>query len=116
MVRYLDLQESFQGEVAILGLIGKMMGGPETQEVHDRIKNFLSKGHKKVIIDLEHLKWLNSAGIGALIACLSSISRENGRLKLANLSGKDQSVFFTTKLIHVFEHHKSVAEAVTAFG
>jgi anti-sigma B factor antagonist len=113
---YLDFQETLQGDVAILSLTGKMMGGSGTEEVHERVNNFLTQGIKKIVIDMDSVKWLNSSGIGVLTACLNSVQKKGGQLRLANLSGKDESLFFKTKLTQVFDHHKSIAEAIAAFS
>ena len=113
---YLDFEEKQQGDVAILAPIGKMMGGPDTNEVHVRVKNFLNKGIKKIIIDLERVKWLNSSGIGTLVSCLHSAEAQGAKLCVVNLSGKSESVFFMTKLIDVFAHYPSVADAVKAYS
>jgi anti-anti-sigma factor len=113
---HLDFQENPQGDVMVLSITGKMMGGPESQEVHTKVKNYLSQGIKKVVINFERVKWLNSSGIGILVACLNTIQREGGQLRLANLSGKDESLFFMTNLIKVFSHHKSVGEAIASFS
>ncbi len=113
---YLDFQEAVEGDVAILSLTGKMMGGSGTEEVHDRVNDFLEKGYKKIIINMESVRWLNSSGIGVLTASLNSVQKEGGQLRLANLSGKDESLFLKTKLTHVFDHHQSIGDAISAFS
>ena len=113
---YLDFKENQQGDVMVLSITGKMMGGPDTQEVHNRIKTYVAKGIKKIVINFESVKWLSSSGIGTLVACLNTVQREGGQLRLANLSGKDEGLFLVTNLIKVFEHHKSVGEAIAAFS
>jgi anti-sigma B factor antagonist len=109
------IKETIKEDVAILTISGKLMGGPETQQVHEHIKSLIAEGIKKVVIDLGKVKWLNSAGLGVFIASLTSLKKVGGNLKLANATRKVQSLFMITQLITIFENYKTVDRAVASF-
>ena len=109
------VKEKIQGDVAIIQVSGKLMGGDETKEVHEKIKSLLTDGLKKIVIDLSKVKWLNSSGPGMLISCLTSVSNADGKLKIAGATEKVNSLFMITKLITVFDSYESVDRAVATF-
>ena len=108
--------ENMEGNVAVLTLKGKMMGGPEMKDLHDHVKSLMSEGSKNVVIDLSKVKWLNSSGLGALMGALTTLRGEGGDLKLANVSDKIQSLLMITKLMSIFETYETIEKAVAAFG
>lgn len=111
----MKIKEEMKGDVAILTLSGKLMGGPETAEVHDHIKGLISDGVKKVVIDLGKVKWLNSSGLGVLMGGLVSLRNVGGDLKLAQVAERVESLLMITKLMTVFDTYESVDRAVASF-
>lgn len=112
----MQIKERMEGDVAVIELKGKMMGGPETMEIHTKVKELIDKGINKVVIDLGKVSWMNSTGLGALMGSLTSLRNAKGDLKLARVTEKVKSLFMITKLITIFETYDSVEEAVKAFG
>ncbi|RMD91602.1 MAG: anti-sigma factor antagonist [Calditrichaeota bacterium] len=112
----MQIKEQMQGDVAIINLKGKLMGGPETQAIHEKVKEMVENGVKKVVIDLGKVKWMNSSGLGALMGAMTTLRNAGGDLKLANVTDKVQSLFMITKLITIFETYNSVDEAVKSFS
>jgi anti-sigma B factor antagonist len=113
--KIMAVKEKIQGDVAILHLSGKLMGGNETKEVHEKVKSLLADGLKKIVIDLSKVKWLNSSGLGMLISCLTSVTNAEGKLKIAGATEKVNSLFMITKLITVFDSYETVDRAVATF-
>jgi anti-sigma B factor antagonist len=101
--------------IAILEPKGKIMGGPDATLLHDQLHEFIEKGKKKVVVDMAQVEWMNSTGLGILISGLTTLRNNQGELKLANVTGKIQSLLTITKLITVFEAFDSVEEAVKSF-
>ena len=112
----MQVTEQRQGEVIVLSLKGKLMGGPETQAVHDKVKDLAESKFLKVVIDLGKVKWMNSSGLGAIMGSMTTLKNAGGELKLANVTDKVQSRFIITKLITIFETHESVEDAVKSFS
>lgn len=109
------VKEKMQADVAVLQLSGKLMGGEETKEVHEKVKSLLADGIKKIVIDLSKVKWLNSSGLGILISCLTSVTNAKGQLKIAGATEKVNSLLMITKLITVFSAYESVDRAIATF-
>ncbi len=111
----MKLSDRVENGVAVLEPKGKIMGGSDSTLMHEKLHEHIENGVKNVVIDLSGVDWVNSTGLGILIAGLSTMKNNNGRLKLANVTEKIQSLLTITKLVTVFESHETVAEAITAF-
>jgi anti-sigma B factor antagonist len=105
-----------QDGVTILAPKGKIMGGPDSTELHEKLRDLIKNNAKKVIIDLSDVDWMNSTGLGILISGLTTMRGSGGELKLARVTDKIQSLLVITKLVTVFESHDSVEEAIGSFG
>jgi len=101
-----------QDDVAIVTLKGKLMGGPETEECHDTIKKAISNGIRKAAVDLSNAEWINSRGMGMLMACYISLRNQGGELCLAGQTEKTKSLLKITKLDTIFKSYETVKEAV----
>jgi anti-sigma B factor antagonist len=101
--------------VVILQPKGKIMGGPDATLLHDKLHDYIKQSKKEVVIDLAEVDWMNSTGLGILISGLTTLRNNQGDLKLANVTGKIESLLTITKLITVFETFDSVEEAVKSF-
>ncbi len=112
----MQINEERQGDVVILTLKGKLMGGPETQAVHEKCKELAENKDLKVVIDLGKVKWMNSSGLGAIMGSMTTLKNSGGELKLANVTDKVKSLFIITKLITIFDTHDSVDAAVKNFN
>ena len=108
----MKIKEKIENHVAVLILSGKMMGGPETTALHDHIRGLINDGITKVVIDLGEVKWMNSSGMGVLMACTTTLKNVNGHLVLARVSEKVQSLLVITQLIKVFDTFETVERAV----
>ncbi len=112
----MQIKEQMNGDVAVIELKGKLMGGAETMEIHEKVKELITKDINKVVIDLGKVSWMNSTGLGALMGSMTSLRNAEGDLKLARVTEKVKSLFMITKLITIFDTFESVDEAVEAFG
>ena len=98
----MKIKEKIESHVAVLTLSGKMMGGPETTALHDHIRGLINDGIIKVVIDLGEVKWMNSSGLGVLMAGLTTLAR---------VSEKVNSLLIITQLIKVFDTFETVERA-----
>ncbi len=105
--------DQLDGNVVILDVSGKIMGGEETTMFHGKIHEYINHNKKNFVIDLAKVDWMNSIGLGMLISALTTVRNAGGRLALANID-KIESILTITRLISVFEHHDSRADALTA--
>lgn len=111
----MKVKEKIEHDIAILSLSGNMMGGPDTQELHDKVKSLINDGIKKIVVDLKDVKWMNSSGLGTIMAATTSVEQAGGKLKLANVTDKVQSLLIITQLMKIFETYESVERACASF-
>ena len=103
------------GDAAVLMVRGDLMGGPETGEVLDRVRHLVSGGTRKIVLDLAKVRWMNSHGMGMLMGCYSSIQKAGGSILLAGMSPKVEEIMQITKVHRLFDHFRSVQEALRSF-
>jgi anti-sigma B factor antagonist len=111
----LSIDERQAGDVAILDLTGEIRIGGGTTELRGAVKNLLSNGSNKILLNLGGVKYIDSSGIGELIANYTTASRDGGQLKLLNLTDKVQDLLVITKLLTVFDVYDNESEALSSF-
>jgi anti-sigma B factor antagonist len=111
----MNIKEKMHGDVAVVALKGNLMGEPDTTEVREKIYSLLQDDVRKIVLDLGKVKWINSSGLGSLIAAMTSIKNKGGEMRLANITEKVESVFMITQLIKVFKTYETVERAVGSF-
>ena len=102
--------------VTILEVSGKIMGGPDSELLNRTRKSLIHQGKSRVVVDLAKVPWVNSTGLGILISGYTTLKRNEGEMKLLNVSDRIESIFMVTKLHSVFETYKSEDEAVQSFA
>ena len=103
------------GDVVVLDVDGRIMGGPDSEAFQETIKALVADGKRKVLVNLEGVNWVNSTGLGILIAGFQELQRSGGRLKLVNVSDRIESLLAVTKLSTIFESFRREDEAVQSF-
>ena len=111
----LDLKERQAGDVTILDLSGEVRIGDSSVALRESVRNLADQGKKKVLLNLAGVKYIDSSGIGELIANYTTVSRQGGQLKLLNLTDKIQNLLVITKLLTVFDAYDNEAEALKSF-
>ncbi len=104
-----------EGDAAIISLSGKLMGGPDAEAVREVIRETLAAGIKKILIDIGEVSWVNSTGLGILIASHVTVSNAGGAMKLSRVSKRIDQIFMVTKLHTVFDTYNSVETALQSF-
>ena len=111
----MKFKDKIERDVGILTLKGKLMGFPETDQLHDEVRSFLGQGIKKILIDLNGVSWMNSMGVGALMRCFATVKNKDGDLHLARLTEKTRSIFVMMQLVRVFQIYDTVDEGIDSF-
>jgi anti-sigma B factor antagonist len=112
----MQIDERIVDDVTVLDLKGKMTLGEGDELLKDKINSLVSQGHKKIVLNLEAVPYIDSAGLGEIVRTYTSISRQGGRLKLLNVSKRIQDLLVITKLITIFDSYDGEAEAVKSFA
>jgi anti-sigma B factor antagonist len=111
----MTIKEKEIGDVVVLELAGKIMGGPDASLLNDKLHELLDKDKTKIIADLASVNWMNSSGLGILIGGLTTMRNNGGDLKLSGVTDRIQSLLMITKLLTVFDAHDSLEKAVASF-
>jgi anti-sigma B factor antagonist len=111
----MKLSNREENGVVIIEPKGKIMGGPESTELHDLLHELIDQGKNSVVIDLSKVDWMNSTGLGLMISGLTTLRKSGGELKLANVTDKIQSLLTITKLVTIFKSFDTVDEAIKSF-
>ena len=109
------IEERIIGDVTILDLKGKMTLGEGDELLKDKINSLIHQGQKKLLLNLEGVPYIDSAGLGEIVRTYTTVSRQGGNLKLVNLTKRITDLLSITKLLTVFETFDSEAEALKSF-
>jgi anti-sigma B factor antagonist len=107
-------ERTVQG-VSVLDLEGRIVLGEESSALRERVKNLLTEDHKKIILNMGNVSYIDSAGLGALVASYTSAKNQGAMLKLVNLGAKFREVLQVTKLLTVFDVYENEAGAIASF-
>jgi anti-sigma B factor antagonist len=107
-------QRELHGAV-ILELNGKLTGGPEAETFRNLFKTLAAEGKKNIIVNLKKVDWINSTGLGILIAGYSSLRTAGGDLVLCNVGDRIESILYVTKLNLLFQAFASEEAAAEHF-
>ena len=103
------------GDVTVVDLSGKITIGEGDVVLRERVHELLDGGRKKILLNLEKVSYMDSAGIGELVACYKRAIEKEGTVKLLNPSGKVYDLLQLTKLEEVFETFREEKEALVSF-
>jgi len=103
------------GEVTIVDIGGRIELGQESAAVRDMVSGLLSDGHKRILLNLGEVHYIDSTGLGALVSAFASVRKQGGELKLLNLTTKVNDILQITRLYTVFDIWDDEAKAVKSF-
>jgi anti-sigma B factor antagonist len=112
----MDIAERTVSDVTVLDLKGKMTLGEGDELLKDKINSLLASGKKKLVLNLEGVPYIDSAGLGEIVRTYTTVSRQGGSLKLLNLTKRIEDLLSITKLLTVFETFDTEAEAISSFS
>jgi anti-anti-sigma factor len=110
----LDIQESSREGIAILSLKGRITM-EESDQLRESVQKLLGEGQPKVILDLSHIDYVDSTGLGGMVICYTSIKRVGGALKLVNPNKRNIEMLALTRLYTVFEVFTDLLDAVNSY-
>ena len=109
----MSLDKTKHGDVHVLTPRKDLSGGEETRELERAIQEVISQGVPHVVVDLGHVSYINSAGLGTLVALHTSCRNRQGYLRLAQIGKRIKNLFLITRLNFVFETFDSVDDALS---
>ncbi len=104
------------GDVTVIDAVGRITLGEGASSFRDAIRDLVSHGEKKLVLNLSDVTYIDSSGIGELVSGFTTIANQGGQLKLLNLTKRIQDLLQITKLYTVFEVYDDEAAAVRSFS
>jgi anti-sigma B factor antagonist len=101
---------------SVVALDGRIVMGVEGNALREKLKNLISEGKKRIVLNMKHIEYIDSSGLGTLVSAHLSAKNHGASLKLSNLGRKFQEVLQLTKLVTVFEVCNTEASAVAGFS
>ena len=101
--------------VVVLDIHGRIILGDEIHTLRDAVRELIAQGKKKIILNLAHVDYLDSSGLGELVSSFTTVRNAGGELKLLNLTQKVHDILFITKLYTVFDIRDDEFSAVKSF-
>ena len=101
--------------VAVVDCSGRITLGEGSVTLRDTVRDLLSKGNKKILLNLADVNYIDSSGIGELVSGFTTVRNQGGELKLLKLTKKVHDLLQITKLYTVFDVKEDEASAIKAF-
>ncbi len=110
----LKLSMRTQDEILVVDCSGRIVFGDEGSLLRDTVKAAILENNR-IVLDLDQVNYIDSGGLGTLVALHTTALNAGGRLKLASLTSRVDDLLQITKLLTVFDVYDSVGEAVESF-
>ncbi len=101
--------------VLIVDTIGELRLGEGTDVVRNVVRDMLGQGYRKILLNLRDVRHIDSAGVGELMSCYTSVRNQGGELKLMNLSKHVHNLLQITKLYTIFDVAEDEGTALASF-
>ena len=109
------IEERPVGSVTVLDIAGRLTMDEAAQHLKDKINSLISQQRTHIVLNLKNVPYIDSGGLGQLVASYGSVMRTGGALKLLNVNSRNHDLLSITRLVTVFESFDSEAEAVRSF-
>jgi anti-sigma B factor antagonist len=101
--------------ISVVALSGRIVLGEESNLLRERVKSLISEGKKKIVLNMGNVAYIDSAGLGILVAAHVSAKNQGAALHLSNLGNKFHDVLQLTRLLTVFSVYDTEADAISSF-
>jgi anti-sigma B factor antagonist len=104
------------GDVIIVDASGRLTLGEGTSSLRMRVRELVDGGSRSIVLNLADVTYIDSSGIGELVAGYTTVTTAGGQLKLLNLAKRVHELLNITKLYTIFETFEDEASAVASFA
>jgi anti-sigma B factor antagonist len=101
--------------ISVVDVSGRITLGEASNMLRDQVNDLISKGDKRILLNLAEVDYCDSAGMGVLVSCLSTVRGKGGELRLVNLTKRVHDLLQITKLYNLFNVKENEVAAVAAF-
>lgn len=115
MATNLDIQEREKEGITILDLKGRLVVGDPSLRLREKVNEEITQGVRKLILNLEHVEYIDSTGLGSMVICYTTMQKAGGSMKLVKLNRRIIDLMLLTKLSTVFEIFGEEQDAINSF-
>jgi anti-sigma B factor antagonist len=101
--------------VSVVEMAGRIVLGEESNSLREKLKSLMAAGKKKIVLNMANITYIDSAGLGTLVAAHLSAKNQGASVRLCQLGKKFHEVMQITKLLTVFDVYDTEAAAVSSF-
>jgi anti-sigma B factor antagonist len=112
----MTIEQRVSGPVTVLDLNGKLVLGDGSGLLKDKVQSLIFQGQKNILLNLGGVGYMDSAGLGELIAAHTTVTRQGGKIKVANLTKRVTDLLSIAQVLTVFDVYESEAEAISSFS
>lgn len=112
----MKIEQSRAGDVTTLALKGKLTISDGGELLKDSVSSVVREGHRKLLLDLTEVPYIDSAGLGEMVRAYIAVDRQGGKLKLLGVTKRIRDLLRLTKLLSVFEVFETEQEALDSFS
>jgi len=112
----LNISNKQVGDVSVVALRGRIVLGEGSGALRERVKNLVDDGKKKIVLNMANVTYIDSAGLGTLVAAHVSAKKQGTALLLSDLGNKFHEVLQVTRLLTIFNVYPTEDEAISSFG
>ena len=104
------------GDVLVLHLQGPITLGQATQTLRQLLQDTIASGRTKIVLNMAEVYYIDSSGLGELVAASTHAQRQGAKLKLMKLAPRVQDLMQLTKLYQVIDVFPDEDSAVRSFA
>lgn len=112
----LYINERRAGEVTVLDLKGRLRVGGTTVALHKAVRSLIDEEKTLILLNLSGVTYIDSCGLGELVASHVTAQKKGGEIKLLNLTESLREMMTITKLVDIFDVYESEPDALRSFA
>ena len=109
------IEERPIGDVTVLDIVGRLTMDEAAEHLKDKINSLISQQRTHIVLNLANVPYIDSGGLGQLVASYGSVTKSGGVMKLLNVNSQNHDLLSITRLVMLFESFDSEKEAVDSF-
>jgi anti-sigma B factor antagonist len=112
----LNILNTQVGDISVVALKGRVVLGEESSVLREQVKRLVADGKRKIVLNMANVTYIDSAGLGTLVAAQVNAKKQGAALLLSDLGNKFHEVLQVTRLLTVFNVYATQAEAISSLG
>jgi anti-sigma B factor antagonist len=110
------IEERTVGDVRVLDVSGQITIDQGHMQLKDKIHSLVGQGHERILINMGSVTYVDSTGLGELVAAFTTMSKSGGQMKLVNVTKRINDLLVITKLVNVFDTFDNEQAAIESFA